>query len=154
MGDDDDDNAATITAPLPPRDRPLCESLAQLGVRSFRGDLADGGDVWNELPDALLNRCLWPESGVMLECFAAAHPRAAVLQLLWWIHQTYQAGGPHALWAAARQHDMVGLTSYLVRVHHFHATRTRLEPRHAAFFEPDEAAAAAACCDHDERSSW
>lgn len=143
--------------PLPPHVAvvvvvaPLGESLAQLTLRRGGDYTIDGGvggvggvDWWHDrVSDSLLNRCLWPESGDMLEGFAAAHPHSTVLHLLWRAHCTYQAGGPHALWTFAQQQrpERVGslLTAYLLRVHRYHVRDTILEPRHAAFFEAPDA---------------
>jgi hypothetical protein len=85
------------------------------------------------ISDAALSRCLWPESAEALERFAAAHPRAPALHALWWAHQTFADGGPHALWVGAHQRGLSALTSYLVRVHAFCALRTPLAAEHAAF---------------------
>lgn len=109
------------------------------------------------LSDAALSRCLWPESAEALERFAAAHPRAPALHALWWAHQTFAAGGPHALWVGAHQRGLFALSGYLVRVHEYCALRTPLAADHAAFLyelcgnsggDADDAETATAdCCE-------
>lgn len=124
----------------------LGAALSRLAERHRRGD-ATLDVVAQDMSDALLSRCLWPESAYALERFSAALPRATVLQILWWMHEVYQCGGPHALalhtanrLALADAEGVAALStiqSYLARVHQYNMLRSPLEAEHAAAMMSD-----------------